>query len=342
EAADAVGRLAEEAAAARSLEYEAVAASMNARKQEQKLRAEIESYARRGSNIDGASAAARREISAATGIDAEDMPFAGELADIAPEHLPWRPAAEKALRTLATTLLVRPEHIRAVTAAIDGLDGYGKLRWVNIGNAVRKSPPAAGGADLVTKLEFKNSEAGDWLRGKIATDYAFTCVDSDEQLHGHDRAISLAGTIKLNAGTFERDTRRVSPGDYLLGFSNTEKIAQLQAEADRIRAEHEQASELADERSKAKDLLAGRLDALHRVAADTRSFAELDPAPQRAAVEDLQQRLRGLMENSATLAQIRTELETAKASLEAAVGRLAVLRNELEATDRQAAKAAAD
>lgn len=341
EAAAAVGRLAEEAAAARSLEYEAVAASMNARKQEQKLRAEIESYTRRGSNIDGASAAARREISAATGIDADDMPFAGELADIAPEHLPWRPAAEKALRTLATTLLIRPEHLRAVTAAIDGLDGYGKLRWINIGNTGAGKKQAAAG-DLVTKLEFKNSEAGDWLRAKITADYAFACVDSDGQLHGHDRAISLAGTIKLNSGTFERDTRRVSPGDYLLGFSNTEKIAQLEAEADRIRAEHEQASELADERSKAKDVLAGRLDALHRVAADTRPFAELDSAPQRAAVEQLEQQLRELMENSATLAQIRAELEAAKSSLEAAVGRLAVLRNELEAADRQAAKVAAE
>ncbi|NKX52994.1 ATP-binding protein [Arthrobacter mobilis] len=343
EAADAVGRLTEEAAAARTLEYEAVAASMNARQREAKLRTEIESYTRRGSNIDGASAAARRQISAATGIDAADMPFAGELADIAGEHQRWRPAAEKALRTLATTLLVRGEHLRAVTAAIDALDGYGRLRWINIGTgAFGKKAAEAGPADLVGKLEFQNSEAGNWLRAKIAADYPFVCVDSDADLHRHEKAISLAGTIKLNAGTFERDTRTISPGDYLLGFSNTEKIVQLQAEADRIRAEHERASELADERSKAKDALAGRLEALQRVAADTRPFAELDSAARRGAVEALQQRLRALMEDSTTLARIRAELEEAKSSLEAAVGRVAVLRSELDAAGRQAAKVAAE
>lgn len=333
EAERTVDSLAEEARAARTLEYEAVAASINAKDREKKLRAEIASYQRRGSNIDGASAAARRQISAATGIAAEDMPFAGELVDIGPEHLAWRPAAEKALRSLATTLLVRGEHLRAVTRAIDGLQAHGKLRWINIASEPR--PATAGPADLVTKLEFKNSDAGAWLRGKITADYAFTCVESDEGLHDEDKAISLAGTLKLGRSAFERDTRTVNPGDYLLGFNNTEKIAQLQAQAEAIRQEQEDAAELADERSKAKDALSGRLEALQRVAADRREFAAVDASELRAALEALQDRLRQTVDSSATLAGIHAELKAAKAELEACVGRLAVQRNELQGLDKR-------
>ena len=333
QSAAAVEELTAEAAAAKTLEYEAVTASINAKDREKKLRAEIASYARRGNNIDGASAAARRQISAETGIAPEDMPFAGELVDIAPEHLPWRPAAEKALRSLATTLLIRGEDIRTVTKAIDALDSHGKLRWINIATPPR--PGTAGDRDLVGKLEFKNSEAGDWLKQKITSDYAFACVDSDAELHHEDKAISLAGTLKLNKNTFERDTRKVNPGDYLLGFNNTDKIALLEAQAERILQEHADATELADQRSKAKDVLAGRLDALHRVAADTRPWSDVDSSSQREVLEGLQDRLREAVDSSATLAEIHAELKAAKSELEASVGRLAVLRHDLQELDKQ-------
>ena len=43
------------------------------------------------------------------------MPFGGELIDLAEGQDQWRPAAERALRNLATTLLVPGEHFAAVT-----------------------------------------------------------------------------------------------------------------------------------------------------------------------------------------------------------------------------------
>jgi uncharacterized protein YPO0396 len=332
-AAAAVDQQQLEADAARTREYEAVAASINTKATEKKLRAEIASYQRRGSNIDGLSAAARRHICAETGIDAADMPFAGELVDIAQEQLPWRPAAEKALRSLATTLLIRGEDIQRVTRAINAMDGHGKLRWVNIGTTVR--PATAGDNDLVTKLEFQNSDAGSWLRAKITRDFAFHCVESDAGLHDHDRAISLAGTLKVNANTFERDTRTVNPGDYLLGFNNVDKIAQLEAEADTIADAHQQATALADQRSKAKEAVAGRLDALQRVAADERAFAELDGGALGTALAKLKDALQVTIDSSATLAQIRDSLTGAKGELEAGVGRLAVLNHDLARIDKE-------
>ncbi len=318
---------------ARAREYEAVAASINAKAEEKRLRAEIASYQRRDSNIDGRSAAARRVICRETGLDPSALPFAGELVDIAGGHTPWRPAAEKVLRSLATTLLVRGEDIKAVTGAINALEGYGKLRWINMGTAVRPVTPNVD--HLAAKLDFHDSDAGNWLRAKVARDFDFRCVDSDAELHGHERAVSLAGTVKANSSSFERDTRPVNPADYLLGFTNTDKIAQLEIRAGELADECESAGALADQRSRAKDQITGRMDALKRVAQDDRAFDQLDSGPLSVQLKKLQQALTAAIDSSATLAGIRSSLCEARTELEAAVGRVAVLNNNLSGLERE-------
>jgi len=333
EAGAGVGLQLAETETARTREYEAVAESINAKAEEKRLRAEIASYQRRGSNIDGRSATARRAICAETGLDPAELPFAGELVDIAAGHAAWRPAAEKVLRSLATTLLVRAVDIEAVTHAANGLDGFGRLRWINMSAAARPADPGEG--HLATKLDFHASDAGSWLRTKVARDFAFRCVDSDAELHAHERAISLAGTLKANASTFERDTRAVNPADYLLGFTNVDKIAQLETRADGLAAACESAAALAEQRSRAKDQQAGRLDALRRVAGDTRPFEQLESGALSAQLGKLQQALQAAVDSSATLAGIREALGGAKAELEAAVGRVAVLNNHLSGVERE-------
>ncbi len=334
-AASGVERQQAETETARNREYQAVAASVNVKAQEKALRAEIAAYERRGSNIDSRSAAARRAIGAATGLDAADMPFAGELVDIGSGDGAWRPAAEKVLRSLATTLLVRGTDIAAVTSAINALDGHGKLRWINLGVP---APAATEGRNhLVTKLDFHDSDAGAWLRSKIASDFAFTCVDDESALHDHSKAVSLAGTVKLSSALFERDTRTINPGDYLLGFNNVAKIAQLEEQARRLADEQARSEEAAAESSLAKERSARSLAALKRVAADERSFEHLDATAPAAALEALQATLEQTIAGSTTLAELRESLAATQADLEAAVGRVAVLHHDLAGIEKDLA-----
>ncbi|MFQ4148775.1 ATP-binding protein [Arthrobacter sp. LAPM80] len=332
EAASGVELQLAETESARTREYQAVAASVNLKAQEKALRSEIESYQRRGSNIDSRSATARRAICAATGLTPEDMPFAGELVDIGSGHGAWRPAAEKVLRSLATTLLVRSADIAAVTSAIDGLDGLGKLRWINLGVPAR--PAKAGKNHLATKLDFHDSDAGSWLREKVTGDFAFTCVEEETALHDHPKALSRAGTVKLSAAVFERDTRSINPADYLLGFNNVAKIAQLEEQAQALADEHAESATAATVSTLAKEQSARRLAALKRIAADTRPFEDLDSAGPAAQLEQLQAALEQTIAGSATLAQLRVSLAEANADLEAAVGRVAVLHHDLSGIDR--------
>ncbi|WP_218713938.1 ATP-binding protein [Arthrobacter sp. BF1] len=327
----------QETASARALEYQAVATSVNVKTQEAALRAEIAAYQRRGSNIDSRSAAARRAICAATGLGIADMPFAGELVDIGSEHSAWRPAAEKVLRSLATTLLVRGTDIDSVTAAINALDGHGKLRWINLG--VPAKPAKAGRTHLVTKLDFHASDAGSWLREKIASDFALTCVDDDAELHDQVKAVSRAGTLKLSSSLFERDTRTINPSDYLLGFNNVAKIAELEEQARHLAAEQAAAEASATQSSLAKDASARRLATLKRIAEDDRSFEQLDSAALAASLAGLTATLEQTIAGSTTLAQLRDSLTAAQTELEAAVGRVAVLHHDLSSIEKELASA---
>ena len=330
-----VERQQQETESARTLEYQAVAASVNLKAQEKALRAEIDAYQRRGTNIDSRSASGRRAICAATGLTPEDMPFAGELVDIGSGHSPWRPAAEKVLRSLATTLLIRSADLAAVTSAIDALDGLGKLRWINLGVPARSVK--AGKNHLVSKLDFHDSDAGSWLREKITGDFAFTCVQDDVALHDHAKAISRAGTVKLSAAVFERDTRTINPADYLLGFNNVAKIEQLEDQVQALAAEHAQSSAAATESSLAKEASTHRLAALKRVSADQRPFDQLDSATLAAQLESLHTTLEETIAGSATLAQLRGSLTIANAELEAAVGQVAVLHHDLAGLEKELA-----
>lgn len=321
-----------ETEAARAAEYQAVAATVHLRDAEKALREEIAAYRRRGSNIDSRSADARRAICAATGLEPADMPFAGELVDIAGTHATWRPAAEKVLRSLATTLLVRGADIPAVTRAINALDGHGKLRWIDLG--VPAKPAVAGPGHLVGKLDFHDSDAGRWLREKIAGDFAFTCVEDEAELQHHAKGLSKAGTVKLNSAVYERDTRTINPADYLLGFNNVAKIAELEEQAQLLAAQQSGLEAAAAQSSQAKEDSTQRLAALQRVAEDDRPFHVLDSAALAGSLVELQEALARTMAGSTTLAQLGVALAAAKQELEAAVGRVAVLHHDLAALEK--------
>ncbi|MBG6085034.1 ATP-binding protein [Zhihengliuella flava] len=338
QALDASSRLGSIEQDTRTLEYEAMAKLMNLRERLRAARAEIDSYARRGSNIDDASATARRSICAATGLDPADVPFGGELMDVAAGEDAWRPAAEKALRRLAATLLVPGEHLAAVTRAIDAgiADGssVARLRWVD--TSVRPgghgaAERAADEAELVTKLDFAESDAGAWLRAKVAADYPLVCVEEDAELHQHARAISRSGTLKTGRGAYERQLRQLSPSQYLLGFTNEAKIAQLEDAAGGLAEEIAAAESAADERSTSSRDLGEKLRALAALAEDSREFSRFDTAGADAAVAELESRLAAVLNDDASLAEVRSDLEAALAEREETVGRLAVLRAEAEA-----------
>src|SRR5699024_8738767 len=90
-----------------------------ARNQITALSAQIRAIFEHRSNISPALIEARALIADDAGIRAAELPFAGELIEVPPEHERWRPAAERVLSGFARTLLVPRHHAREVSRAVD-------------------------------------------------------------------------------------------------------------------------------------------------------------------------------------------------------------------------------
>lgn len=322
---------------AQTVEYEAMASLVNLRKRAETLAEQIRSYQRRASNIDDRSIAARRAIASACSLKEDQLPFAGELMDVSAEAGMWRLAAEKALHSLARTLLVPGEFLAQVTHAIDQLDGLGRVRWSDISQKPRDAE--AGPADLVTKLDFAPGEAGSWLKAKITADYPLACVENDAAMHVHPKAITPAGTIKTGAGSFERDTRTLPVSEYLLGFTNESKIAELQSKATRLDEKIVQAQQAADERSAAKNKIVAKAQLLQALNSDERTFAQLDASKALEALRRSEQKLGDALALSGDSSRVRQQIEAAKAEAETLVGELALVRSRISDLELQVQRA---
>lgn len=334
--------LQDDSQALQELRFEAFDAHATRKRELAAAEQELVSLKTRKSLLPPSSIENRAAIAAATGIPEDRMPFAGELMDLAEGEERWRPAAERALRSLATTLLVPGEHFGAVTRYLNDNNVRGALRAVDV------SKPLAGGAlavedardgDLLTKLDILASgaaaEAGAWIRERIALDFAYPCVEDPDELAVLDKGLSLGGVVKRNRHTVEKDDRFTSRQDYVLGFDNAAKLELVAGQVEDLRQEVAKAAELAQSREDSHQGMSRQLDALRRIAGDDRSWEQVSAAVASDELARIEQRLKDALAAQADLEPLRATIEEARQKHQSSTEAAAVLQSEYKALDRQ-------
>lgn len=334
--------LQDDSKALQELRFEAFDAHATRKRELAAAEQEMLSLQTRKSLLPPSSIENRAAIAAATGVPEDRMPFAGELMDLAEGQERWRPAAERALRSLATTLLVPGEHFGAVTRYLNDHAVRGALRAVDV------SKPLAGGAlavqdahdgDLLTKLDILTAgpaaPAGEWVRERVALDYAFPCVEDPDELAALDRGLSLGGVVKRNRHTVEKDDRFTSRHDYVLGFDNATKREVVAAQAADLRQEVAKAAELAQSREESHQGMSRQLEALRRVAGDHRPWDQVSAAVAADELTRIKQRLEDALAAQADLEPLRASIEQARQQHQSSTESAAVLQSEYKALDRQ-------
>ncbi|MEW1950058.1 ATP-binding protein [Pseudarthrobacter sp902506025] len=334
--------LKDDSQALQELRFEAFDAHASRKRELAAAEQELVSLKTRKSLLPPSSIENRAAIAAATGIPEDRMPFAGELMDLAEGEERWRPAAERALRNLATTLLVPGEHFGAVTRYLNDHNVRGALRAVDV------SKPLAGGAlavedardgDLLTKLDILASgaaaEAGEWVRERIALDFAYPCVEDPDELAALDKGLSLGGVVKRNRHTVEKDDRFTSRQDYVLGFDNAAKLELVAGQVEDLRQEVAKAAELAQSREDSHQGMSRQLDALRRIAEDDRPWEQVSAAVAADELARIEQRLKDALAAQADLEPLRATIEEVRQKHQSSTESAAVLQSEYKALDRQ-------
>ena len=256
-----------------------IAARSDLRRAGDETRAELASLAVRQNNLPAAQVEVRTQLCAELGMTESELPFAGELLDVAEEFSAWRGAAERVLRGFALSLLVPQQHYDRVSRWVnehrltyrrsDGRMAGSRLVYERVpARRVPLQPRNAGRMLLLADtIDIADGPFRDYLRDELVRRADFTCVDTIEQFRDEHRAVTRQGQVRAGDRHEKDDRSRVDdPRSWVLGWINERKITaltahlvELQGQFDRANAEH---SRLRDQR----DRVAARLSALDGLA----------------------------------------------------------------------------
>jgi len=307
----------------------------------ERLTAEIDSLKRRRSNIDDQQIQIRAVLCAALGLDVDDMPFAGELIQVREDERDWEGAAERLLRGFGLALLVPDAHYKAVAEWVDSSHLRGRLVYFHVRPRKTSDLPELHPDSLVRKLAIKpDSPYYDWLERELAHRFDVACCATQEQFRRETRAITRAGQIKDPTGRHEKDDRhRIDDRSrYVLGWSNSAKIAALEAKRRQLESHlGEVGSQIAKINGERKGLQI-RLDALTRLEEFT-SFEEIDWARVATAIAALEDERQKLAQASDILKQLNERLRELQQALKGTEEELQSMRDRRAKVEQRRADA---
>lgn len=298
------------------------------------LQAEIQSLKSRRSNIDDQQIRIRRALCDALHLAEDDMPFAGELLQVREEEREWEGAAERLLRSFGLSLLVPDSHYKAVVEWVDRSALRGRLVYFHVRQPRRGDLPEQHQDSLTRKLAIKpDSPFYDWLEREIAHRFDVACADTPEQFRRETRAITRAGQIKDPTGRHEKDDRHAitDRSRYVLGWTNTAKIAALEARARHSEMQLAETANLIGKLQSRRKALEQRLSALNRLEEFT-EFEEMDWPSVARDIASLQDELKVLESTSDLLKQLHQRLSEANVALAASEADLDIARDKRSRT----------
>ena len=212
---------------------------------------ELRSLRGRKSNLPSRHIEVRNRIAAHIGCKDTDLPFAGELMQIrADEKARWELAIEKVLHGFALSMLVPEEHYAEVASFVNSNNIGMRLVFYRIREADASTSAAAsttmgsvfgrqlngfgmrsGSETLPRKIEIKNDPVFQgFLRNHLEKNFNYVCTEDMTEFRQERMALTPSGLSKVG-GRNEKDDRRSQHGnDFILGWSNEEKILFLQNE----------------------------------------------------------------------------------------------------------------
>ncbi len=340
-------------------------AGLGARRQElarlgEETRAELTSLAARRNNLPLSHLDLREQLCADLGLEIEALPFAGELVDLAEGYDEWRGAAERVLRGFALSLLVPQEHYTAVARWVNErrltyLRDDGRRRGMRLvyqrvpRRAVALQPsPGHDALMLADVLETAPGEFQGYLRDQIMRRADFRCAETLQELHDAPRAVTRQGQVKLGDRHEKDDRARVDdPRNWVLGWANERKIDALTAQMTEQQAELLDVERAVDRLHTERQGVDRRTTMLAKLE-EYSQWRDLDVAEAEARVAAAQEEKARLLAGSSRLEELDRRLRDNEAEqdrlggeLERARGRLHVLGDRIDQSERARARDAA-
>lgn len=309
-------------------QQEAGVAARDAATASASLESELHSFSSRRTNIDKDLVELRTQLARDTGYAESELPFAGELLDIAPQQAEWEPVIQKLLHGFAATLLVPETAREAINQWVNSRNVGTRLEYRTIPEFAPAPAPARSPQQLIHKLEFQDHPMAQWVRHHISSRFNYECVDSVAALEQVTKtpAVTRDGLEsrpkdKYGSTRFIKDDRTRFTGTrwYRVGSTNTAKIELLRSQLAEAKATARAMAKQVHELNRKMDILRTQRDKAQRVL-ETK-FQDIDTASAEARKRDLQEQYDSLASSPEAQA-LATAHEQAKEKLTAARAQL--------------------
>jgi uncharacterized protein YPO0396 len=252
------------------------------------LNAELLELRRRRVNIPAASLDLRTRLLTTTGLTEAELPFAGELIQVRPEHADWEGAAERVLRGFGLSLLVPERHYAAVSDWVEHEHLRGRLVYYRVPTRPEPARPPRSAHPLADVIEVKDGPLAAWLRAEVLARADLERVETTAQFRRAERAVTRAGQVKGGRNRHEKDDRfRIDDRrNYVLGWSPEAKIDALLEIAGELGRRRKALATRDENLRSGERQLHSRGAALDRVAGVT-AFEELDWAGLVRQIDEL-------------------------------------------------------
>lgn len=186
---------------------------------------------RPGSNVPPQFQQFRAQLAAELGLAEDALPFVAELIEVPAAHRLWRGAIERALGSQRLRILVPPQAIDAALAWVNQRHNRLHVRLLEV--RPPQQAPVFWGDGFAARLQLKPHAHQGALRQLLA-ELDRHCVESPEALRSQPHAMTAQGLMSGRALQFDKQDQRRLDQDWMTGFDNRDRLAQLQ---EQIRAQ---------------------------------------------------------------------------------------------------------
>lgn len=294
---------------------------------------ELRSLLSRKSNIPLKSINVRDRIVQAIGCRESDLPFVGELIQVkSSQKQKWEYAIEKVLKNFALSMLVPEQFYKDVTEYVNSHDLGTRLVFFRIKENDFNGSSSAGSISstfgsqfgnqlsalnmgsrsssetLIHKIEIKESPIfQEYLRNQLERSYNFVCTEDLTEFRKERMALTPSGMSKIG-GRNEKDDRASRTGnDYVLGWSNEDKIKLLQNEFQRLSNELTTINEAIKNLRQGRSTISNKLTIISSLR-NIQSFAEIDYMTCDKHIADIQKEIDELQQTNNVVAALQQRL----------------------------------
>lgn len=303
----------------------AVTAERNAHAQLQEWQQELQEVrARPHSNVPANFQQFRADLAQHLQCTPEDLPFVAELVEVPAPHQAWRGAIERALGSHRLRILVPPTLMRDALAWVN--QRHNRLH-VRLLEARADEDVTFWDDGFARKLNLRPHAHSAALRQLLAA-LDRHCVADVEALAQTPHAMTQQGLMSGKAYHFDKQDQRRLDQDWMTGFDNRDRLAQLTAQITQAEAQWKQLD--ADKR-KAQQALGHLREqrVLWERLLELR-YELIDVAGPQAEIQRLQEQLDALLDPQSDTAQAQQRWEAAQAHTQAADRALRQLEQQTE------------